>query len=191
MAASWLLGVPGSLKTLKDRLTSGRASNLDEITATRMARVDATISSRATQTSVNTVDGNVNTLVSRLTSGRASNLDDLDAPVSGIPTANIKAHQSGFFEDSSPTSGTGLDDYYIDIAVSPSMTPDNTIIEVRGGNSDSANSAWGKAEGSSGRTSELTGRLTSSSNLRISSPSGSQFPSGGVFSGYYHLWEMG
>jgi hypothetical protein len=69
MSADILLGVPGRLKQILDRLTAGRASNLD--------RVDATVSSRATQTSVNSVNNAVGTVNSRLTAARAANLDNI------------------------------------------------------------------------------------------------------------------
>jgi hypothetical protein len=69
MSADILLGVPGRLKQILDRLTAGRASNLD--------RVDATVSSRATQTSVNSVNNAVGTVNSRLTAARAAKLDNV------------------------------------------------------------------------------------------------------------------
>lgn len=70
------------------RLTSGRATNLDNL--------DAKVSERASQSSLNMVDGKVDildtnvdavlvdtdALEGRLTSGRATNLDNLDAKVS-------------------------------------------------------------------------------------------------------------
>ena len=39
-----LMGLPGKVRTLIDRLTAARAANLDEITAERMARLDMAIS---------------------------------------------------------------------------------------------------------------------------------------------------
>lgn len=92
------------LATLITRLTSGRASNLDNLDATISSRapaatalstaqwtntraanldnLDASVSSRSTQTSVNNVQTDVTTLLTRLTSGRATNLDNLDATIS-------------------------------------------------------------------------------------------------------------
>lgn len=93
--AAFLLGVPGKLKTLLDRLTADRASRLDEVTATRMGRLDTNVASRATQASVNTALTDLATLQERLTAARGSNLDYLDAPISGVGGSVIKSVQRG------------------------------------------------------------------------------------------------
>lgn len=64
MSMAPLLGVPGKLKTLIDRLTATRAANLDDL--------DTTVSSRASQTSVNTIDSEVGTILGRVPSTVAS-----------------------------------------------------------------------------------------------------------------------
>jgi len=72
---------------LEMRITSARAENLDDL--------DATVSSRATQVSVDVIDADVGSILAdtteltdvRLTAGRASNLDNLDAAISSIPPA--------------------------------------------------------------------------------------------------------
>lgn len=69
-----LLGVPGKLKTLIDRLTATRAGYLDNLTD-----LDTTVSSRAPAT-------DTATLVSRLTAARAANLDSI--PKTGPPSAS-------------------------------------------------------------------------------------------------------
>lgn len=51
MSMGPLFGLRAKLKTLNDRLTSVRAANLDEITATRLEKLDAAISSRAAASS--------------------------------------------------------------------------------------------------------------------------------------------
>jgi len=68
---SFLVGVPGKLKTLLDRLTATRAGFLDYID-TLNTRWDAT-----SKTDFGTLVSNVATLISRLTADRASNLDNV------------------------------------------------------------------------------------------------------------------
>lgn len=64
------------ITTLTGRLTSGRATNLDNL--------DATISSRSTYAGDDTAG--TTTLLSRLSAGRATNLDNLDAAISSRST---------------------------------------------------------------------------------------------------------
>ena len=47
MSMAPLLGLPGKVKTLVDRLTLARAEALDQVTAVRMARLDAAVSTAA------------------------------------------------------------------------------------------------------------------------------------------------
>ncbi|MBT8143458.1 MAG: hypothetical protein KJO55_02090, partial [Gammaproteobacteria bacterium] len=62
----FLAGLPGQVKTLLDRLTSARATNLDNL--------NATVSSRApSSTAVSNTD---------YTAARAAKLDSIDATVS-------------------------------------------------------------------------------------------------------------
>lgn len=60
-------------------------------TDTKAGYLDASISSRASGTNLQTVDNNVDILIARLTANRALNLDNLDAAVSGaglpVPSA--------------------------------------------------------------------------------------------------------
>lgn len=134
-----LAGLPGQMKTLIDRLTSTRAGNLDNITATRMAKVDtidtnvdATVSSRASQSSLDVVDGivdtvntntaatasNVTTLTNRLTSARAGYLDNLETiPGGRSPVAMLFSDTTWTSSDwlsNTPSSASyeDLDDMY-------------------------------------------------------------------------------
>lgn len=71
------------------QVLNGVQKLLARLTATRAGYLDASISSRASQTSLNTVDTNVDTLVARLTSGRASNLDLIDNIWNQFPIAAV------------------------------------------------------------------------------------------------------
>lgn len=78
------------LSTLLSRLTSGRATNLDNLDATISSRnstthfdvVVGTPAGASVSADIAAVKSDTNTLTSRLTSGRATNLDNLDATVS-------------------------------------------------------------------------------------------------------------
>jgi hypothetical protein len=99
-----LLGVPGKLKALLDRLTAARAGYLD-----------AAITSRADATHYN--------------STRAAKLDYLDAAISsmaGIPTVQTGYISSGF------TLGSGEDARYYDVTVSAVSAVDACAVTVRG-----------------------------------------------------------
>lgn len=105
--SAFLAGIPGQVKTLLDRLTSGRATNLDNLDATVSSRApSSTALSTATWTGTRATNlDNLNATVSSRapsstalstatwTSGRATlldNLSNLDAAVSsvsGIPQA--------------------------------------------------------------------------------------------------------
>lgn len=85
----WGFDVQGMIQTLVNRLTSQRAQALDEVTATRMGRLDTSVGSRqaswgATTTHRDRIDAGISTrapasdtttLLSRLTSARAQRLD--------------------------------------------------------------------------------------------------------------------
>lgn len=95
-AASIAADAIGASELAADAAAEIAAAVRTEI-ATELGRVDATISSRASQVSVTTIDdfldteiaqlvSDVTTLLARLTSGRASALDNLDATVSSRAT---------------------------------------------------------------------------------------------------------
>jgi hypothetical protein len=93
--SAFLLGVPGKLKTLMDRLTAGRAAKLDNL--------DASVSSRAPSA---TALSNLT-----LTNGRAAKLDDI------IQTSVIKSIQTGYVS-AIGVSSTGEDTRYLDVTIS-------------------------------------------------------------------------
>lgn len=73
--------------TLDGRLTAGRAANLDEITSTRLAQLDAgnvpaDAATAATQATAAAADAA--TIESRLTAGRSANLDKIDDAISNV-----------------------------------------------------------------------------------------------------------
>jgi hypothetical protein len=130
--SGFLLGVPGRLKTLLDRLTADRASRLDEITSTRMARLNADISSRAPAS-------DVTTLLDRLTATRAGYLD---APISGIGGGSvIKSVQRGTGSMNNSTNSvsvtisavnTGKAFAIVEGILSSGVTRDALITDLRG-----------------------------------------------------------
>ncbi|MCA1809396.1 MAG: hypothetical protein LC725_08110 [Lentisphaerae bacterium] len=86
-------------------LANDTATLLGRLTATRAGNLDASISSRASQTSVNTVDSVADTIAGRLTAARAGKLDNLNATISSrssqtsvnaVPLTPIKSVQRGY-----------------------------------------------------------------------------------------------
>lgn len=76
-----LAPVPADLTTLLARLTAARADNLDEITATRLAELDAA-----------NMPADIATLLARLTIARAANLDEITAArLAELDAANMPA----------------------------------------------------------------------------------------------------
>jgi len=102
MSASFLLGVPGKLKTLLDRLTATRAGYLDNL--------DATVSSR-TSSSVWT----------------GTKAGYLDAAVSSRLSSAIASIQTGYVS-SSTGSGSGEDTRYADVTISAVDTSKSVVI---------------------------------------------------------------
>jgi hypothetical protein len=89
---SFLVGVPGKLKTLLDRLTAVRAGFLDYIDSLN-TRWDTTA-----KTNFGTLVTNVSTLITRLTAVRAANLDNVGQITTqrfyGIELTGIYADQA-------------------------------------------------------------------------------------------------
>lgn len=136
-----LAGVPGKLKTLLDRLTAGRAANLDNL--------NATISSRAPASTAlsNTV----------WTDGLASNLAQ-----PGL-LGSVKSVQTGFVSSSSLSAGSGEDLQFVNVTIS-AVTTGKCIVSFVGGAGTSVPSAvWPANDGY-----YVTARLTSSTQLRLS-----------------------
>jgi len=102
MSAQFLLGVPGKLKTLLDRLTATRAGYLDNL--------DATISSR--------------TSASIWTGTKAGYLD---AAISSRLSSAIASVQTGYVS-SNTGSGSGEDTRYADVTISSVDTSKSVVI---------------------------------------------------------------
>jgi len=113
-----LLGIPGKVKTLLDRLTDTRAANLENINLTRMGKIDTintnvntTVSSRAAQTTADNIyartdvasstrasQTSVDTLTNRLNDQRALNLDNLlGVSLSQLPCGKVLTNDIGSY----------------------------------------------------------------------------------------------
>ena len=169
---SFLLGVPGRLKTLIDRLTSTRAGYLDNLASytpargTKLDNLDALITSRAsgadyTPTRAGKLDNLDATVASRApastalststwTSARAAKLDNLDATISGISA--VQSIQTDYLS-AIGAAGSGEDGAFRNVTIS-SVNTSKSIVLIHNDQFCS------------------TGRLTSSTNLRISFPGG-------------------
>lgn len=133
----FLAGVPGRLKTLIDRLTATRASNLDNI--------DAAVTTRApASTALST---------STWTGTRAGYLDTIPT----LPTGVCKNVQTGY-ASSSASGGSGEDSGYLDITIT-SVATTKTFVLLH--------------TTLVSQNYRYSGRLTSSTNLRISTSGGS------------------
>lgn len=134
---AFLLGVPGKLKTLTDRLTSARATNLDN--------ADVPTSTRAPSS----------TALSNVT------WTDALAAILGntIQTTILSGNVQTGYVSGAGTSGTGEDTTYIDVTITAVAAIAKCKVEVMG------------AGGGNQSVNNLTARLTSTTNLRISSVS--------------------
>jgi hypothetical protein len=184
--SGFLLGVPGRLKTLLDRLTADRASRLDEITSTRMARLNADISSRAPASDVTTLldrltatragylnadissrapASDVTTLLNRLTETRAGYLD---AAISSLGGGTVKSIQTGVLFSQSTGSGAveSDDTRFLDITIS-SVDASKSVVIFRGtaGTGTSLTNALNGACGQYPYPARC--RLTSNTNVRV------------------------
>lgn len=157
-----LAGVPGKLKTLLDRLTATRAALLDNLNATVGSRAPA---SSALSNAV-------------WTDTRAGRLD-----ASVLVNGAIKAIHTGWVAQD-VTHGTTVksteDAAYLDIAI-PAVNVGKSIVLFVGAGGASVSSVTTAdridniREGlrdSSNYRSEVSGRLTSSTNLRLATTSG-------------------
>ncbi len=147
-----LLGVPGKLKTLLDRLTSLRAIRIDNL--------DNTITSRApASTALSTA---------YWTNARAGYLDNL---ASAVPSSFIQSIQTGYSAGSSGSSGSGEDQHYLDITISAVVVAKSIVLLQ-------------DFSDSSGIWFVTSGRLTSTTNLRIGTIGS------GFSSAFYGRWVV-
>ena len=169
---SFLLGVPGRLKTLLDRLTSPRAGYLDNLSAyttTRGAKLDnlnATITSRADATyytstraaKLDSIDATVSSRApastalstSTWTSTRAAKLDNCDVAISSVTP--VQSIQTNYRSTTAGTTGSGEDSKYTDVTIT-AVTMSKAYCYLQGDASQIC-------------------RLFNSTTLRISSPAG-------------------
>ena len=91
-----LLGLPGQIKKLLDRMTNSTVPLSD----TRVGYLDASIAARASQSSVDTVDTNVDSILATVTA-------NLDAPVSqaGLPVQQAFSHSGWTMAPSTTLAG--------------------------------------------------------------------------------------
>ena len=175
-----LLGISGIVRRLSDRVTDARAAALDLLTSTRAGYIDTTKAStdtllaRLTSTraaAIDTTEANAATVASRLTAARATGLDTTAANTTTLAArltdaragyldrlntgvyASVKSIQSGSI-NASPATGTGIDIRYVNITISAVASVDKAVVIGNGGHGDIA----------------TTWRLTSSTNLRASTP---------------------
>jgi hypothetical protein len=154
-----LMGVPGKLKKLLDRVTVARASNLDNL--------DASISSRAS--------GSTAISSAILTSSRIANLDNLDGAISGLPQATARSVQNGTFKGAALNqsgSSTENETSFRDVTISTVQNTNKCILFVTGSISSSSNLI-----ASFNHTTDVQyipfGRITSTTNIRIGTAKGS------------------
>jgi hypothetical protein len=133
-------GVPGKLKTLTDRLSSGRATALDNLDAAITTRAAAsTALSNATWT--NTKAGY------------------LDAAISSIAAGAIQSIQTGFANQVMVAVSSGEDLRYIDITISAVAATNKCFVFLQAPWTNEDSTGW-----------YVYGRLTSTTNLRCGSP---------------------
>lgn len=82
-----LLGLPGQIKKLLDRMTNSTVPLSD----TRVGYLDASIAGRASQTSVDTIDTNVDSILSTVT----TNLDAAVSTMGPVPPASFSNDTAG------------------------------------------------------------------------------------------------
>lgn len=161
----------GTLARLDTDYTTTRAGYIDLLNGLVASRLDTTISSRASSTALATVDTNVDTLIARLTAARATNLDNLNATISSRLSTAVRYETSGYADSTPASTGSGMDLRYIDLTVSGITSYTKCIVTgvFGGGNTQSFDVTMAK----SGSTASYLawGRLTSNTNLRVSSAS--------------------
>jgi len=153
-----LMGVPGKLKKLLDRVTDTRATNLDNL--------DSTVSSRAASSTA------ISSAV--LTPARIANLDNLDGAISGLPQATARSVQTGTFKGAALNqagSSTENETSFRDVAISAVQDINKCVFFVTG-----SISVAPSLSASFNHTTDVQyvplGRITSASNLRIGTAAG-------------------
>ena len=157
-----LLGVPGKLKTLLDRLTAARATKLDNLdTAITTRAPSSTALSTATWT--------------------ATRAGYLDGPISNA-SKHAKLIATGYLSTTRSGTGSGEDVSYYDVTISGVTDAANCVVDV------GLMQFYAVADSyppSSAFT--VTGRLTSAVNLRIAC---ARDDAARIFRGRYYIWEL-
>jgi hypothetical protein len=104
-----LIGLPGKIKTLLDRLTATRAGLLDNLDAAMTTRA-------AASTALSTATWS------------ATKAGYLDVAISSRLSAAVKSIQTGYRGGALASSGTGEDLYYADITLGTAVTVAKTFV---------------------------------------------------------------
>lgn len=147
----FLLSIPPRVKLLTDRLTAARAQALDSVSETRMARLDAAVSSRAAAATA--LSSNV------WTQARAVKLDDIN------PGA-VKRVLSGYVNTKEALVGVGQDQRYVNITIS-AVDPDKCIVTCIGTATRSQFYGGAIFLGTDVATYIVSARLTGPTTLRV------------------------
>ncbi len=149
----FLAGVPGRLKTLTDRLSATWAAKLDTLHDSRLT------SARAGYLDKLNVSGSVANGAD-WTATRAGYLDLLNA---GGVVGSVKSIQTGY-STTAPSTGSGEDTRYVDITISTVAAAKCVVIIQSAGMHRLSDVDGGYVS----VPTAFTGRVTSSTNLRVS-----------------------
>ena len=142
----FLLGVPGKLKTITDYLTTYMA-------AARMAKIDNCDTTTSSRAPANTA----------LSSGVWTQAHADKIAAGGIP-GTVKSIQTGYVS-ATASMGTGEDAMYYDVAITAVSSANKCVVLIQPAISDESS-----VEGSTAYLTAQTmstGRLTSTTNLRL------------------------
>lgn len=147
----FLLGVPGKLKTLLDRLT-----------ATRAGYLDASISSRASSSALTTVDSEVGTIL--------ADTADMQPKIATMYTrGQVKSIQTVELNDATASSSSGNYAKYRNVTISSVDTTKSIIIGLAMG-SNGTSRQFLIAAGSSVSAYGMYRKFTSSTNIQLGYP---------------------
>jgi hypothetical protein len=167
---AFIINISSKLKSLLNTLTSARAANFANLDAAISSRapattalsssvwtnpkagyLDAALSSRAAQATLNTINSNLNILDARANVKVSSRLSTIFGNTK-IQTNTVLAN--------SFSSGTGQDSSYVDVTISTVANTAKCLVFIQGSAINYTDSI--------AKYYPLAGRLTSTTNLRIS-----------------------
>lgn len=201
--SDFLLGVPGKITTL-----DGKVDTVDGVVDSIETKVDTLTTKTDTidnvvdsiETKVDTVDTVVDRIETDTTSieTKVDTIDTvvdaikvdtdayLDAAISAIPTSNIASIQTGYVDVVSGSAGSPGEDYtYYNITISAVSATTKCLCFFQGSAANSAVVNPGFYYNSGGPQGIPTARLTSTTNLRLSSRSSLM-----EFSGRWYVVEF-